>query len=161
LRNGMNTSHTAPTWSMPVTTTDEERLLANRPIRLPRGSGLIAIDSPSPAMASWMAEACERQGYSVFVTTGKHYDPKSATDVRGVSVVIVDASEGNQAEQTRIQEVQIRWPAAQIMLLLDFPRIEQRRRFQHQGVTTIVSKPLTLEALLWHVQELCPLISNS
>lgn len=142
---------TVSTWSMPVTATDEERLLANRPISFPPGSGLVAIDSPSPGMANWMAEACEKQGYSVVLcgeNLGKH-DPTAS--VRGVRVVIVDASECNRAEQARIETLQSRWPSARVMVLLDFPRIEQRRRLQRQGVAVVVSKPITLEALLWHL----------
>lgn len=150
-------SSTTSTWSMPVTATDEERLLANRPITFPRGSGLVAINSPSPAMSGWMAEACEKQGYSVVlcaVSAENLRDKKTSSEIRGVSVVIVDASECNKAEQARIKTLQARWPSARMIVLLDFPRIEQRRRLQEQGVDTIVSKPITLEGLLWHVQKL-------
>ena len=142
---------TVSTWAMPVTASDEERLLANRQVHLPPGSGLVAIDSASSAMASWIADACEQQGYSVFLS-GCHRE--KTANLRGVDVVIVDASEGNRAERARIEELQARWLSARMMVLLDFPRICQRRDLQRRGVTTIVSKPITLEALLWHVGQL-------
>lgn len=151
---GAESINTTSTWSMPVTSTDEERLLVNRPITFPRGSGLVAINSPSPAMSDWMAEACEKQGYSVVLSAGSLQDKETSSEIRGVSVVIVDASECNKAEQARIKTLQTRWPSARMIVLLDFPRIEQRRRLQEQGVDTIVSKPITLEGLLWHVQQL-------
>lgn len=135
-----STASAISTWSMPVTATDEERLLANRQIHLPRGSGLVAIDSASPAMSSWMADACEQQGYSIFLSGHRQEKP---SDVRGVNVVIVDASECNKTERARIKELQTRWPSARMMVLLDFPRIEQRRYLERQGVSTIVSKPIT------------------
>ena len=142
------------TWSMPVTATDEERLLANRPIKFPPGTGLIAIDSPSPAMSEWMATACEKQGYSTVLCPQNLQEEKSASNIRGINVVIIDASECNQAEQARIASIQAQWPSARTIVLLDFPRIEQRRHLRSQGIDTIISKPITLEGLLWHIQQL-------
>ena len=54
----------APTWSLPVTATDDERLLALMPEPRPRDRGLLAVHTRQGELARTICDACPNRGWA-------------------------------------------------------------------------------------------------
>ena len=74
-------------WRLPVTATDEERLLASIHTPLPKGQGLVAIWTRRPEMEGLLADACRRVGYA---TVWLH--PRQPARVQGAAAAIYDGA---------------------------------------------------------------------
>jgi hypothetical protein len=137
-----------PSWGLPVTATEEERLLVSAVPRPPCGQGLVAIHAGGFAMGDWLSEACRKCGYSTVWLRPPHY-----THVEGAAAAIFDGSDldGEEIEQLRsLTKALGRTP---VIVLLDFPRIEDERRAIAAGAAAVLSKPLNLDDLFWQLNE--------
>lgn len=139
-------------WGLPLTATEEERLLLAADQPEPKRQGLIAIHTQPPQMQDWLSAALRRRGYSTVWLR-----PPRPARVEGPSAAIFDGTDchGQQLEQLRHLAGMLH--PAPVVALLDFPRIEDHRRAGAAGAAAVVSKPLHLDDLFWQLDRLLEL----
>jgi hypothetical protein len=136
-------------WTLPLTATEEDRLLADAERPLPARSGLIAIAARSFAMADFLAAACRRCGYAT-----AWLRPPGALRVGGAKAVVFDGSDCRGAEHQELRRLAAAMAPAPLLALLDFPRIEDFDRCRAAGAAAVLSKPLLLADLFWWLDRL-------
>jgi CheY-like chemotaxis protein len=160
-------------WCLPPTATDEERLLALADQPLPRREGLIAIYSPSFDMRDWLSQACRRAGYATVAAAGDGwrvgnrnaichkpattYLPppvaRHAPPVQGARAALFDAFDCRGDELEQIGRLAAVLRPAPVIVLMSFPRVEDRDRVLAAGAAALLSKPVALEDLYWQIEE--------
>ncbi len=133
-------------WGLPVTATEEERLLlsANEPLS-PR-QGLVAIYTRPYEMEDFLSAACRDRGYSTVWLR-----PPRPARVEGAAAAIFDGSEGRGEELDQLKQLVATLDPVPVIALLDFPRIHDYRRVTAAGAAAVVSKPLHVEDLFWEL----------
>lgn len=134
----------AGAWSLPMTATEEERLLAGDTAAEPAMSGLALVAARDRDMADWLSAACRKCGLATVWHQGQQ--PLRAA---GVDVVIYDATSPTAYELREIADLRGSMPKAQLIALLDFPRIEDAVRARRAGADEVMSKPLMVADLWW------------
>lgn len=129
-------------WALPATATDEERLLCAAERPLPTRAGLVAVHTASFETAEFLLDACGRCGYApVWVRPGQ------ALRMRGAAAGIFDVRELDAREQDRLRAFADALRPAPVVLLMDFPRIDDFLAASAAGAAAVLSKPLTLDDL--------------
>ncbi len=137
-----------PSWTHPVTTTDDEHLLARSSERLSPRGGLIAIASRFFGFASSLRDACLARGYSTVWLR-----PHVEIDIGGAAAALWDCPGYAPADLAELARLRQTMATAPIIALTDFARIEDRGRLLCAGATAFVSKPLMLDDLYWQLDE--------
>ncbi len=133
-------------WGLPLTATEEERLLLGADDAAATREGLIAIHTWPYEMEDWLSAALRRRGYSTVWLR----PPRSAR-VEGAIATIFDGCECRGEELDQLRQHAAMFTPAPIIALLDFPRIEDHNRAISAGATAVVSKPLQLDDLFWQL----------
>jgi len=133
-------------WALPVTATEEERLLLTAEEPVADRQGLIAIHARSFEMADWLSAACRSCGLSTVWLR-----PPRPARVEGPTAVLFDGSDGRDGEVREIERLSTLFAPAPVIALLDFPRIETYRRLLDAGAAAVVSKPFHIEDLFWEL----------
>jgi hypothetical protein len=139
--NGMS-----PAWRLPVTATDEERLLASidaPPLVPAHRDGLIAIWTRRPEMHSLLSDACRRAGYA---TVWLH--ARRPSIVRGARATIYDGDALDAAGLAELAQLTAEVDSAPVIALLDVPRTQDIRLAQAHGAM-VLAKPFRVDELLW------------
>jgi len=144
LRQGL-----CPAWGLPVTATEEERLLASADDPLPQRQGRIAIRSPWFEMEDWLSAACRSRGYSTVWLQARR-----AVQVEDATAAIFDGTDGRGPELEQLGRLAAALPRVPILTLLDFPRIEDHDRALAAGAAAVLAKPVLLEDLFWQIDRL-------
>ncbi len=139
-----------PSWGLPMTATEEERLLQTPPHPLANRPGLIAIHTPLFVMADWLSAACRTCGYSTVWLR-----PSSYTYITGAAAVVFDASNLQGGDLHHLRRLSAALGRTPIITLLDFPRVEDQRQVLAAGASAVVSKPLNLDDLYWQLEQVC------
>ncbi len=135
-----------PSWGLPVTATDEERLLMSTEQSPTLGHGLVAIHARSVEMADWLSAACRRRGYSTVLVRPPQYAP-----IGGVVAAIFDGSDLGGAELDQLRGLVACLGNVPVVVLLDFPRIEDKRSAIAAGAAAVLAKPFFLEDFDWQL----------
>lgn len=135
-------------WGLPVTATEEERLLLAAEAPTPDRQGLIAVYAWRFETADWLSAACRLLGCSTVWLR-----PPRPARVEGATAVIFDGSDCRAEEVDELRRLADTLGPAPIIALLDFPRIEDRRRALSAGASTVISKPLQLDDLSWALDQ--------
>jgi hypothetical protein len=130
-------------WQLPLTATDEERLLESIDAPLPKGNGLIALWTRRPEMEELLSDACQWSG---FATTWLH--PRRPGRVRGASHAIYDGAAMDAAGVAELTQFTTAVSPAPVVALLDVPRIQDVRLARSLGAE-VLAKPLRVDELLW------------
>jgi hypothetical protein len=130
-------------WRLPVTASDEERLLAAIGAPLPKGDGLVAIWTRRPEMEALLSDACHKVGYA---TAWLH--PRQPTRVRGAAAAIYDGVSLDAAGLAELRQLSAAVSRAPLLALLDAPRIQDVRLARTLGAA-VLAKPLCIDELLW------------
>ncbi len=140
---------TCSTWSLPITASEEERLLLLAEEPVAKREGLIAIWTPDFEMHDWLQAACARRGYStVWLLPHRPVPPE------GVTAAIFDGNECRGEERSSLEQLAAALGPAPIVALLDFPRIEDRDRGLAAGAKAVLSKPFLIDDLFWQIDRL-------
>jgi len=137
------------TWTLPVTATEEERLLAQCRRPKPTKPGLILIHSNSYEMYDWLSDACRRKGNS-----SVWLRPNETVCLEGVTSGIFDGTDFDATEVQQFRNLRSLMPEVPIITMLDFPRIEDHQRATNAGSMVVLSKPLLIEDLYWQLDKL-------
>jgi DNA-binding NarL/FixJ family response regulator len=139
----------ACSWGLPLTATEEERLLANTAERWPRRSGVVVIHARSHETADWLSAACRSRGFAtVWQRTS------SAARVEGATATIFDASSLHEEEFDDLRRLAAAAHPAPVVALLSFPRVEDRQLALSAGAAAVLSKPLVVDDLFWELDRL-------
>lgn len=135
-----------PSWGLPITAGEEERLLQNTTRTLTRRRELIAIHAARFVMADWLSAACRMRGYStVWLRPG--HDAR----IEGAAGAIFDGSNLHAEELEQLGRFAQALKQTPIIALLDFPRREDQQRALAAGAAAVLAKPLSLEDLFWQL----------
>ncbi len=129
-------------WGLPLTATEEERLLLEADGRGTPRQGLIAIYTPVGEMEEYLAAACHNRGYSTVWLR-----PPRFAHVQGATAAVFDGSDCCGEELARLRQLSETLHPAPVVAMLAFPRIEQHDRALAVGAAAVVSKPFRLEDL--------------
>jgi DNA-binding NarL/FixJ family response regulator len=140
LREGLGSS-----WALPLTASEEERFLALAEQPFEPRTGLIAIATLQFDMHDWLAAACRRRGS----TTAWLRPPYVAPE--GVTAAIFDATDCQGEELQQLRQLTAALGPTPVVVLMDFPRVEDRDRVLSAGAAAVVSKPLLIEDLFWQL----------
>ena len=140
---------TGSTWSLPVTASEEERLLLLAEGPVSQREGLIAIWASEFAMHDWLQAACARHGYSTVWAL-----PHRPVPAEGVTAAVFDGNECRGEERASLEQLAAALGPAPIIALLDFPRVDGRNRALSAGARAVLSKPLLIDDLFWQIDRL-------
>lgn len=159
------------TWTLPSTATEDERLLADAELltAVRRGSAdpaemadcqaavvtcrvgqaerrpTIAVVARHAEMCEWLAAALRSRGCDTV-----RWDSSGPAGAE-VAAAVFDSSDCRGAELDRLRELVARVAPAPVLVLVDFPRIEDHQRITGAGAAAVRSKPLLLEDLFWQL----------
>jgi CheY-like chemotaxis protein len=139
-------AHRRAAWSMPITTSADERLLAATDEAVVRGSGLIVICAAGRETAEALADACRLGGYTICVV-----HDAGRFSVTGARAVLWDTSVDCAADGRRVRSLRQAAGGAPLLALLGFPRADDVRQAYGAGVAAVISKPFLLRDLLWQL----------
>lgn len=138
----------ASMWGLPVTATEEERLLTAVETPLPKREGLVAIHARLGEMESWLAAFCQRCGYSTVWLR-----PPGCARLHGAVAAIYDGSDCCDQELDELRSLAAALAPAPIVALFDFPRIGDHQRALAAGAAAVMAKPLLLDDLAWQLDQ--------
>jgi len=130
------------TLSLPLTATDEERLLHVGASWHAEARGVIGIYSREREAAAMLAAACRSFGYDV-----QRLDSLNDSATGPWAAAIWDTSTPDQNCCEELRTLTGRWPDAPWIAIASFPREEDIKRAQSCGAQTIVAKPFVLDDL--------------
>ena len=138
-------------WPLASTATDEDRLIFVPKTAPSRGERLVGIRTQTLGMAESLADACSTEGFqTVWLQPGRRIF------VRGLQACLWDFAHLSDFEFDSMSEFHAQNPEVQVIALVNFPRLEDDKRAQMAGATSIVSKPLMLDDLFWTLNEVLP-----
>ena len=135
-----------PAWGLPLTTSEDERLLFCSVEPLPRRDGLIAIQARQVGVADALADACSAAGYATVCLW-----PGENARVAGPLAVVWDGDHVGDLETAEIQRLASQFHPAPVIALVQCPRAEDVQRARAAGATAVVSKPFLLDDLHWQL----------
>ena len=143
-----------PSWSLPVTATEEDRLqwLAEHDDRFVPGMsgglqtvGVLTAERP---MWEWLAETCRGYGY-----TAAWLRPPLDGVISGEMAAILWDRSGDRSEEAWLSAALAgRSRPLPVVALATFPRFDELQRLKPLGVTAVIGKPVQLDELHWHLQ---------
>ena len=140
---------TCSAWSLPITASEEERLLLLAEEPVAKREGLIALSTPDFEMHDWLQAACVQRGYATMWVL-----PHRPVSTEQVTAAIFDGNECRGEEQASLERLAAALGPVPIVALLDFPRIDGRDRALAAGAQAVLSKPLLIDDLFWQINRL-------
>jgi len=134
-----------PSWGLPMTTTEDERILFVLQDTEP-SQKLIAVRSGCPDLADMLCSACRGWGYGTV-----WLDPRHPPRIEGPAAILW---EGNSAGLHDLHTVREFYPQTPILALIDFPRWEDTQQVALLGSAAVLSKPLNLQDLFSRLTDL-------
>ena len=143
-----------PLWSHPRTATDVERLL-DLPAPLVAGKQkLIAIGTESSIAYHGLAATCVQAGYATAWVV-----PRQSTMIHGAAAGIWD--ETQQPESLAPLHAFTRCLGhAPIVALVNFPRLEDYRRLENEGIDQLIAKPFLNTDLIGVIENQLAIVSG-
>jgi CheY-like chemotaxis protein len=132
-------------WDLPATATEEERFLAAASTPWPKRQGLVAIATRRADMEAWLAAACRGCGYATVWLR-----PQDVARVEGAAAAIFDAT--GEGELDEVRRLAAALAPAPLVVLADFPRIEDVDQLLAAGAAAVLAKPLDVDDLVWALQ---------
>ena len=146
-----------PTWSLPATSTEDERVLARsnaprRPQQETKGSdvaadrssqrGTIALFGHERTSIEFLVDACRAGGFEpLWIGPGRTIETGRVRAAIWDVTILGDTAPAELAEITRVV------PAERVVALLGFPRWHDLQRAAQMGLGAVVSKPFVLDDL--------------
>src|SRR5258708_5835386 len=135
-----------PSWGLPPTTTDEERLLWSAKRSRPKYEGAVAIVAERRETANWLADACAALGLRTVRNV-----PGAAVDPRDFLFVLWDTLPG-AGDVTDLLALREAFAEVPIVVVTSFPRMGDHQRLVAAGAAAVFSKPLSLDDLEYQLE---------
>jgi CheY-like chemotaxis protein len=133
-------------WTLPVTATEEERLLLDSRQPIAQRSGLVAVHTRVMEMEDWLSAALRSRGCSTV-----WLQPSRPMHVEGAAAALFDGSDMRGGEVEELEALCRDLAPTPVIVLLDFPRIEDHNRALTAGAAAVVSKPVQIDDLFWEL----------
>ena len=135
-------------WGLPVTASDEQRLLAG--LAPPGGAtGQVAVVASNPESAAALGDACRSAGYQVAEI--RH---AAGVMLPGVCAVVWDTTCESATDATIVAAIAAQlWARRPVVALLGFPRADEIAAAKAAGVAAVISKPFLVEDLHWQLAD--------
>jgi DNA-binding NarL/FixJ family response regulator len=140
-------------WSLPTTASEEERLLAMAAQPWQQRRGRVAIRSPWAEMCAWLADACRLRGYTPVRLSAA---AGQCARIAAADALLFDGTDCQDHELVELARLAASVRTAPVVVLLDFPRVEDRDRALAAGAAAVLAKPLLLEDLFWQLDAVWP-----
>lgn len=143
-----------PSWGLPVTARDEERMLAAAEEPLARRGGLIVVVAEQAASAASLVDACRLRGYATIAVRAAR-----GVTICGAAAALWDTTAEQATNVETVAAMQHSCGGAPLIALLNFPCAPDIAAAQAAGVPAVLSKPWLLDDLYWQldrVQSLAP-----
>lgn len=134
-----------PAWGLPVTATDDDRLLAAADESPSAANGLVVIVSPTHDMSDLLSGACRARGLATV-----QLRPGCVETIAGATAAVWDAGPG-EGSFDDLARTAAALKDAPLVALLSFPRLEHRKAAIAAGATAVLATPLLLDELFWHL----------
>jgi len=136
-----------PAWGLPVTATDDDRLLHFADDKLPQLQGTVAIVA-LPETAHWLADVCRGLGLTPLVLAARETRRRKRP---ACDLLIFEASA--LAYDTRDEALRWArgWRDVPSVALCEFPRLEDRETWAAAGVGAVLAQPVLVDDLRWHI----------
>lgn len=135
-----------PSWGLPPTAIEEDRLLLEADDPRPTRQGLIVVFTHLPQVAECLAAACQSLGYSTV-----SLPPTRNPQVSGAVAALFDVAD-DHPDLARMAALLAPVPT---IAVLGFPRIDDYVQAQAAGAAAVLSKPLLLDDLYWELDRVC------
>ena len=135
-----------PSWGLPVTANDEDRLLAASVQKPPARRGLITIATWHAETGNALADACRACGYRT-----RWLRPDQREAMPDATAALWVGGDMNDQESKELKRLADQLPGVPIIALLDFPRVESRARARACGAVAAMARPFQLEDLFWQL----------
>jgi len=135
-------------WSPPFTATEEDRLLNRADLIRTVDARTVLVVSKHSASASALCDAIAYAGYQTI-----WHHPSAGIDSQSAIAAIWDCPAGFAESKRSFIDLARQLRNSPIIALLGFPRAEDRREAMALGAAAVLSKPYSLEALLWQLRE--------
>ena len=136
-----------PLWSMPVTATNEERLLSRSHSRSRRlNSGYIVVVAASAEARRAVSEAARLTQTSVVEC---HPDQKIVAHT--VQAIIWDTTLEAASDPEQVKSLKGRFRGAPLLALVTFPRRHNLEQMRAAGIAAVIAKPWLIEDLLQQI----------
>jgi hypothetical protein len=136
-----------PAWGLPVTATDDERLLHFADDVLPQLQGTAAIVA-APETAIWLADVC--RGLRLVPLELAVRDVRSRQrPACDLAIIEVDALGYDTREEAL--PCARGWRGAPLVALCEFPRLEDYEAWTTAGVAVVLARPVLVDDLRWHI----------
>jgi CheY-like chemotaxis protein len=162
---GLESKQTAspPVWSLPLTATEDDRLMALFGGDIPANSSsdqiaLTASAAPAPLIAvraqhretaHTLCDICHACGWkSLWLRTLPAETPIS------VNAVLFDMASNKPQELELLKAMKAITGTASLIALAGFPRPEDISELQSAGAAVVISKPFLVDDLIWQTEQL-------
>lgn len=149
-------AHGCPIWSLPPTVSENDRWLvrgaeASRPRHDDRAAhrGLVAICAMHDVTAGGLADSCRDAGFAVVSATAGR-----TPMVAGADAAILDGHRNRNRLAEEIGQLTRLPGPAPIVVLMNFPRVEDVQFARSAGATAVVSKPFFNDDLVWQLDRM-------
>lgn len=140
----------APSWSLPITARDEERVLAASQSPPERRTGLIVVVAEREATSSAIADACQLRGYA---TISLRLDDVATPSITGAIAAVWDTTSELASDTNCVERLRKSLGNIPLVALLDFPRVQHIAAAKAAGVAAILAKPYLIGDLYWQLDE--------
>jgi hypothetical protein len=141
----------APSWSLPVTTRDDERLLHASQSLPARRTGLIVVIAEREAASGAIADACRLRGYA---TVSLRPGAVAAAGVAGAVAAVWDTTSEQSGDAALVDRLRKSLGHIPLLALLDFPRDQHVAAARSAGVAAVMAKPYLIDDLYWQLDQL-------
>jgi hypothetical protein len=128
-----------PSWGRPAAATDEDRLAmdvpaeASEPLPLRR----VGLRVRDPATAAWLSDFLLRLGVLPLRLLGD-----GAGDNTEVDAVLWDSPLSATSQDAELSDLRREYSQVPLVVLANFPRIDEVRHFRERGAAAVLAKPL-------------------
>ncbi len=131
-------------WTQPVTSTREDRLLEASPARRRAESrGVVVVQARRFDTAAPLLDACRGAGGAAVWSP-----PHEPVRVAGAAVGIWCGTDCNDQEAAELAALSRQIPKGRVLALLDFPRLHEIEKAQQAGAAEVLARPFSLDDLL-------------
>lgn len=167
-----------PTWSLPTTSTEDERVLARSssaptPRRHSNGTekptadrqyqrGTVALFGHQRTSIDFLVDACRAGGFDpLWIRPGRTIEPGRAVELGRLQAAIWDVTIFGDKARDELAEITRVVPAERVVALLGFPRWNDLQRAAQLGLGAVVSKPFVLDDLSRALDDLHRMLDES
>ncbi len=141
--------HGVSSWHLPRTASTADRILAVSEPKLNRTVSCVGISAWTRPQFESLRDAFQQWGWNSRWIERCTWDAASA---QILNPIVVDADSLASDLELRLDWLETEFPASRFVLLLNFPRVDDREQLSTRGISQVISKPYELNDLKAAIQ---------